>query len=1267
MIHDRLITENHLDEFVRANAEISRGLIPELIYRLACPSAPKATVRRFPLKDSISQHGPDGELDSEDGFEPFIPKGHSIWEIGTGLNAHTKATSDYNDSVTAIPTNVRKESTFIFVTLLSARRDWEYSWKDDSQADWLADRRKRGDWKDVRILDGTKLIDWVVQFPGVERWLAHSMGLPTVQIETLEQHWLVLQKIGDPPPLSAQVFLMNRGAACSKLKDLVLGNAQELKLDTHFHDQVVDFISACLSTLDEPTRMSSYGRCLIISGSDAWNAMATLKTPLILIADFDLDNDAATKLLTKAKRAGHAVIYGGSPGGIPHPNRASIPSPKSYQLQDALEKSGYAKERARTLAHKSDGNLSTLLRCLHNLSSLPEWAQGTVAAELKIAELLGGWNEDSKEDKAAVETLLGKGYGEWIETMREIALRPGTPLIHHNGTWKFVSRYEGWYTLGPQIFDEHLDRLKDVAIRVLGECDPKFELSPDQRFAASIHGKRRLNSVQLRKGLADTLALLGSHPKALISCSPGKAELISILVVRELLANADWKMWASLDGVIHLLAEAAPGEFLDAVEKCLLKSPSPIEEVFKQEGEGIFGSTYMCGLLWALETLAWDPDYLIRVVVILGDLASKDPGGKWANRPANSLSEILLPWYPQTCASISKRRTAIATLLSEFPEVGWSLLLRLLPQSSQSATCSAKPSWRNLIPEDWKEGISGRDYWEQIDAYAEIAIGVAKQDAAKLGQLIDRLDDLPEPARKQLLAHLVTDAVRAIPHELRLQLWNRLVDLVARHKKYRDATWAISSAELDEIASIAEQLAPESPVYRHRRLFTEQDFDLFEENGDFELQTKRLEQHREKAVSEIFTSNGLNAVIDLGRAVESPWRVGMSLGAVAPDPVDSEILPSLLDSKEEPLVHFVGGYTWSRFRKLGWAWVDRIIASDWTPAARGLFLAFLPFDTEAWERVSHLLAEDESFYWTKTNANPYNTKGRLEGVIDCLLKYDRVRAALGCLQKMIHTKEPINNKQAVRVIEAAMHSFTKPNSMDARTLVEVIKALQEDEGTNQDDLFKIEWNFLPLLDRHNGATPKISERRLAQSSEFFCEVIRAIFRSDNEERPLEEPTDQQKNIASNAYRLLHYWQSPPGQQKDGTFKGEDLTKWIGEVEALCNKTGHFGVAMSHIGHVLVYAPQDPDGLWLHHSAASVLNAKDAERMREGFRMELYNSRGVHSFSAGAEERALASKYRANAEAVESRGYHRLAKTLRGLAESYERDAERESANDPFED
>ena len=108
--------------------------------------------------------------------------------------------------------------------------------------------------------------------------------------------------------------------------------------------------------------------------------------------------------------------------------------------------------------------------------------------------------------------------------------------------------------------------------------------------------------------------------------------------------------------------------------------------------------------------------------------------------------------------------------------------------------------------------------------------------------------------------------------------------------------------------------------------------------------------------------------------------------------------------------------------------------------------------------------------------------------------------------------------------------------------------------------------------------------------------------------------------------------------------------------------------MTKVGHVLMNVPPDADGLWIHRSAAAALNAKDAEDMRNGFRTELFNSRGVHWVDpTGKPERELADKYRAQAETVEDAGYHRFASTLRELAGSYKREAESVSSRERFDD
>lgn len=158
---------------------------------------------------------------------------------------------------------------------------------------------------------------------------------------------------------------------------------------------------------------------------------------------------------------------------------------------------------------------------------------------------------------------------------------------------------------------------------------------------------------------------------------------------------------------------------------------------------------------------------------------------------------------------------------------------------------------------------------------------------------------------------------------------------------------------------------------------------------------------------------------------------------------------------------------------------------------------------------------------------------------------------------------------------------------------------------------------------------------------------------------MKESSEGAKAVASNAWRLLHEWKTPPGLRDDGGFSAEHFNEWLQRVKALCKESGHLEVALIKIGEVLIHVPADPNGLWIHQAVATALNGRDAEDMRNGFRTGSYNSRGAHWVDpTGKPERELAEKYRSKAEAVENAGFQRFAVTLRELADNYEQEAER---------
>ena len=192
---------------------------------------------------------------------------------------------------------------------------------------------------------------------------------------------------------------------------------------------------------------------------------------------------------------------------------------------------------------------------------------------------------------------------------------------------------------------------------------------------------------------------------------------------------------------------------------------------------------------------------------------------------------------------------------------------------------------------------------------------------------------------------------------------------------------------------------------------------------------------------------------------------------------------------------------------------------------------------------------------------------------------------------------------------------------------------------------------------HRDASPKTLENRLASDPEFFCEVIRLRYPQKKEMESPKEFSEREKTIADNAYKLLDKWRIPPGTQSDDQFLPEQFEKWLTQTKDACDESGHLDVALMYIGKVLIHAPPDPEGLWIHRTVASVLDAKDAEKMRDSFWVGILNSRGVHVIDpTGKPERELAEEYNQKAEKVENAGYHRFAVTLRKLAEGYEREA-----------
>lgn len=1257
----KIITAEDLSRY--ANSYISRGVIPELVYHLVRQSISEGDVCRIPYGDSINQQGLDGVVECTYNDLSFVPEGCSYWEIGTGVGSKKKATDDLIKRTGQVAESVRRNTSFVFVTPRSSGK-----WGEE----WLAEHVDKG-WKEIYIIDGVKIADWLREFPAIALWLATKIGIIPKEsgIATPMEYWKENFCRGQDaaPLLPPSLYTATRENACRALEEVFTGKQQCLFICPESEDGVNDFVAAYFASSKDEKIKKYANQCLFISEPEAWKSIAGPRKPHILVADTELDLDSERQdLRVFAENRGHRLVI---PlfGSLSDPNAkvVKLPSPTQYQIEEILRNEKFSDIRARELAQIGNRRLSALRRYILG-GSVPRYAKWDCADDIARVNLLGRWSDKNPADVQVLENVLGIEGRKGLGKLRSILSRADTPLAQVDGKWRIVPRGEAWNALGNRLSDEDLDRFQEIALLVLGERDPKFGLPKEERYAASILGKELKYSARLRKGIAETLALLGSRPKALKQCSHGKAQTVAAYVVRNLLHDGDWERWAGLGALMPLLAEAAPKAFLDAVEEALEDlENTPFHAIFMQEGDGLFGGNYMTGLLWSLECLAWSPDYLSRVAVILADLTSIDPGGRYRNRPAQSLADIFLPWHIQTMASLDQRKSAIKVVLKEQPNVGWKLLLSLLPDSFGATSGCYRPVWRPFIPSDWEDGMSVNEYWAQIHMLTKFAVEMACSDVERLLELTDRLSDLPQETQEEILNIFSSAHIIQLPESERVIVWEKLNGVVQRHRKFRDARWALPEKSLVKIEDIAKKIMLSNPILQYRYLFSADEYDLYEEQRNYEEQRKCLSEKRQAALSEIMANGDFARCMDFAREVAIPCKVGQTLGELADEGIESEILPSQLNTEDELLERVVAGFICGRFWTHGIPWVDHILEQHWNPQQCAQFLLLLPFQQEIWERaLSYLDESHEELYWKHVNAQVGVWTWNDRIVIEKLITYGRTGAAVMCIAYAMDDDINFDPALATHALMAFLENPQEVQSLERYHVIDLIKHLQAVPTVDIEKLYQIEWNFLPWFDPLSDESPVALGKKLASDPKSFAEMIKLAFRSKNDLDDSVEKQDE-KNIVERAYTLLHNWKHCPGVQEDGTLDEALFHHWITEARRITEETGHEIIAQVELGHVLTYAPKDPDGLWIHRAVADVLNQRDTEKMRRNFMIALMNQRGVYHFSHGSRERELARGYREKAEALDIAGYTRFATTMRELADQYDADAERDERGDPFED
>ncbi|MFC3123523.1 hypothetical protein ACFOD4_00500 [Pseudoroseomonas globiformis] len=1249
------IDKNHLDTF--AARKDARDLLPALIYDLILATSETPVDARFLSGEAGQVRGFDGVLTSR-GADPFVPARHSVWEFGCEPDFKSKAAKDLTKRSKTLDAAQRAQTTFVFVTPRT------YDVPRVRLDQWETELAKGKGWKDVRVVDGGKLKHWLGLAPGVAaHWASGFFGAYPPGVASTDELWREYAS-GCSLTITEQLLLAGRAEqAASIVQRLATLQPDRIEIAADSAEEALAFAIAALRSAKPEVRAVLRARALGLRTPDAVTDLVRrgdLATGLI----FFPTNLAATRAGLLVQH-GPTIIASGRAQGRGG-SYVQLTRPPRHVFAEALSLGGSADRLlAAQLAAGCGSSVTVLTRVRPGgTPNRPAWAGNAQGTGLIAALLAGAWDASIEGDRSVLTTLSDASSYEEFEARIQHLLAMDDPPLERAGTvWKVRAPMDAFVLLGALADGLHLGRFRASCCDVLGERDTNLELDDDALLMA---GRGLNRSDWLREGMAMTLLLAATmHEPAAFGASlaaVGGPEAWVGGIVGSLPGLAtDAALLASLRGALPLLAEAAPAPFVAAVARLLEGGAGTVAPLFRERTAFIAPDARHTYLLWALEVLAWDPDLLPRVAILLARLAAFDPGGKLGNRPINSLREILLPWLPHTDAPVAKRLAVMQAVVRTDDKVGWDLSLRLLPEMHSSSSPTSRPEIREAGASE-----AGAPTTETIAVHraaAQAALRLVGTNRSRWLELIPRLPDLPQEEHEEAVSILDT-ALAALPSVDRQQVWDCLRATTARHAGFQDTAWALRGAPLERLVSLVQKWEPEDVVARTLPLFAESLPELVIAPGESPLTRERLEELRAGAVRDLLTAEGDAGVLRLADELTNTWDLVRLTGNALPTAeAILEFCLNALARGTPSATGLAGGLSSVGEQRFGdeWRTLLRTEQSVLSSPHLAVLLQGLPDDEAAWDFIASLGKDVEDAYWNRKSPwfLPDSNPALVERAVQKLLNVGRAIPALLAQGRSL----PISSDLTLKALDGAIPEINASVESIGASFVyaveQVFGHLRARSDVDRADIARREFAYLSLLT--NAGKPKqrlVLFETMAGNPELFVSLICTVFLPTSGRRP--EPNEALRQQARAAFRALESFRELPG--RTGTeVDASALRVWVMEALQLTIEADRAKIGAQYIGKVLAHAPHDPaDEAWPHRAVREVIEGAASDELERGIQVERFNMRGVFSkdpYEGGGAERALAVQARQWADV--STAWPRTAGMLARIAESWEHHAERE--------
>lgn len=1254
------ITSRDIEDW-GADRIFTRSRFAILLRRLVISTVSSLKQIDFPANDDSQRAGWDGYTIADAG-NPWVPNGACGWEFGTNKKPKEKADKDYEKSL-KLPLEERRETTFIFVTTMR----WT------GKKTWADERRAKNEWKDVRAYDASDLEQWLEQSVSAQTWFANETKRDARGTRTLPNVWNRWSADCEPALHMSLFAEALAGDTGRKIRDK-LDQSGSVTIAADSRDEGVAFIAAAFA--EHSDLQPLHDQVVLFEDPEVLARVAGRNIQLIpLVASAEVELE-----LAPFKGILPCIVV--QPKNISGLDADITLETLGYAaFETAMKNMGYSHLDLDQLTHASGRSITVLRRYLSRTPAIrkPVWSQDlSLARALLPIALAGSWDTRSDLDRDVLAYLKHAGdYGELERDHQSLlAVTDDAPVWSVGSFRGVVSRIDAFFAISDQMTEADIDRFFEAAELVLGEDDPALDLPDDERWMANIKHKRREISGPLRHGMAEALVIFAVYGEELFGDrfqqNPGqRVEKL----IRKLLTPLTGRVLEAHSHELPMYAEAAPEVLLDILQKDLSSDQPAVFELIRPAGTGLWGANPRTGLLWALENIAWSPKMLPSVATILARLSARKLDDNWTNKPINSLKTLVSHWFPQTAAPIEQRVAVLENVVIHYPDIGWELCLDQITPGPKTGSYNHRPRWR-ADARGVGRGVTYSDRSQMARRALDLILDWPHQTEMTLSELIRCAQSLPDEDHCTVWALVESWSATASEDEKA-----RLREVVRQHYYTRRARKLRASRDDQPSAAVREALQaafaalePNDLVQAHAWLFlqdwVEWSADELEEDQEQFIGTARDERiaaARTKAVSEIFTSEGIAGLIRLALVGKGGHSVGVVAAQFLTEASQQfELIQAALSDLEpsHELLRLINGLLF-RAEQEGTLQQILAIAHDRLTKEKLHRLAILaPFGRPIWNFVRLVGEEFDAAYWQ--NVRPGILRDQPEDLAHAIAKLLAVGRPRACLDITSFELENIPDKTIHRILQETVVSKEEfpVGQMERYAITDAIKHLQQNNELDPNNLAKLEFMYLNLLKHNNDGTsiPNL-ERQVNEHPELFVQALTHVFRrTDGQEDPPELRTDDPEQISSRAsqsYTFLTMLSSIPGRDDKGKVQVRALVRWIEMVRAQARSLAREDIADSQVGQLLAKSSTGADGFWPCEAVRDAMEVTLSTEMSRGFQIGKLNLRGVHHRAeGGSQERALAAEFDASAQAL-LYSHPRVSQVLSEIRDTYLDHAKRE--------